>query len=203
MSGPLLHPLSCPKCGRDAEGSGASQIYLCPPCGTARHMARPGEPYPFRYLRAAQPGRPELYAPFWRLEGTASLRSEDPGKALAYRNMRPLGPLFFPAFWTLKAMHHENLTQRYALMESPPGPDPEASGPVLPGVVDPAHLPAMARLTWLAYLDRVSDVTGVDVVYLPRAISYAAVPFFRAGGGWQDGLLGLPFPGAYFAAAHP
>lgn len=203
MSRPLLLPLACPVCGHDAQGSGASKVFLCLACRRARHMGCPDRAYPFWFAKSRRTGSPQFYAPFWRVEGSASLVVPDPAKGKIYRNMRPLGPLFFPAFWTLRAMHHENLTQRYALMEDPPERDADAEGTVLPGVVDPDNLPAIARLTWLAYLDRVADVTGVEVSFTPASVAYVAVPFLRVGEGWEDGLLGLTFPGAYFSAAHP
>jgi hypothetical protein len=166
-------------------------------------MERPEQVYPLVYL-AARPGpTSRLYAPFWRLEGRARWRVDDSTKDRAYQNLRRLGPLYFPAFWTPRVGHDENLTFRYGLLDSRPPEDPDARGDVLPGVLDPETLPEMARLTWLAHLDRVADVTGVQLEFSPGSVVYAAVPFLRSGASWEDGVLGLRFPDAYFGTSAP
>jgi len=197
MSG-LLLPLVCPGCGRDAQGSGASKVYVCPSCRTARFMDRPERTYPVVYLAGKEAEARRLYAPFWRVTGTASWRIGDPGKARAYGNARPLGALHFPAFWTARSSHDENLTLRYALLDVPPSEDEAAAAPLLPGILDPEHLTEMARLTWLMYLDRVADVTGADLQFLSRDVAYVAVPFSARGQIWEDGVLGLRFPQSFF-----
>ncbi len=200
MSGELLRLLACPRCQGELDGEGSSRVYTCAACRTARFMPAPEKAFPLVYLEAAVPseGRRTLYAPFWRLEGRASWRCEEGSKAGAYRAMTPLGSLYFPAFWNPKAPYHENLTQAYALLPEPPREAEAGAGPILPGVVDPANLARMACLTWLGYLDRVQDVTGVELRFEASSVAYAAVPFFRGPKLWVDGVLGHTFPDAYF-----
>jgi hypothetical protein len=59
---------------------------------------------------------------------------------------------------------------------------------------DPSILPEMAALTWLAYLDRRADVTGVSAVFHPESLLYVGVPFFRTGASLVDGLCGVRLP---------
>jgi len=161
-------------------------------------MERPERLYPFVYLSARESGGQTLHAPFWRVTGAATWRTDDPEKARLYRTLKPLGPLYFPAFLTPRSVHDDNLTMRYALLDSPPPEEPDVAAPLLPGIVDPGPLPEMARLTWLAYLDRVADVTGVALEFAPSEVAYAAVPFVARPGAWEDGVLGLRFPDAFF-----
>ncbi len=199
MSGPLLVPLCCPKCGSDLDGGPHALIFLCLPCGLAIHASDPRRPYPLSFaaplLRQAAP---DLYAPFWKVDGTFSWTTSDKQKERVYANQRPLGALFVPAFWSPKAAYYDNLTLRYALQGGPQRLD-GAAGPVLDGARPPEVLGELARLTWLAYLDRAADVTGVDGRFQVDALAYAAIPFYRDGSRFLDGILGVPVPEAYFS----
>ena len=163
-------------------------------------MGREPAEYPLVYAaaRSAFPGR-KVYVPFWLLEGEASWVCEDSRKARAYASARRLGALAIPAFWSPLAVYHDNLTLRYAM-------DPESltfedrDDPVLDGVRSPEILPELARLTWLAYLDRIADVTGLELQFRASSLKYAAVPFFEDGEKMLDGILGVSFPSSMFAA---
>lgn len=161
-------------------------------------MDRPEPTYPFVYLATRGVGERPLYAPFWRVKGEVFWKTDQVEKARGYGRAKPLGALFFPAFWTPRTGHDENLTLRYGLLDAAPREAPEAEGPLLPGILDPGHLPEMARLTWMAYLDRLADVTGVEVTFRPDVVTYVAVPFLARGAFWEDGVLGLRFPSTYF-----
>lgn len=198
---PLLLPLTCRTCGRDLSGGGGALVYTCGECHEATHMADPDKSYRLLHVRPGPSftGQP-ICAPFWRLTGRVTLTVEDDPKRSAYQRLKPLGPLFFPAFWNPKAAYFDNLTVRFAL-------NPEKielenrSEPLLDGIRDPRVLPEMARLTWLAYLDRFSDVTGVELVFEPEDVAYCAVPFFQQGNFYFDGVLGVQLPPGFFAGS--
>ena len=191
----LLVPLACPRCGGELAGGGRALVFLCHPCRLAVSMHRSPRPFPLLYAKPSAgigSGEP-IYVPFWRLEGKASWRAPDEERGRVYDRLTPLGPLFFPAFWSPRAALYDNLTLRYALAPAniilAPG-----EAPVQEGVLDPADLPEMARLTWLAYLDRAGDVTGVEGFFEPTGLAYVAVPFIREGDHWVDGVLGINVP---------
>ncbi|MGC8722518.1 MAG: hypothetical protein ACP5VF_01415 [Acidobacteriota bacterium] len=196
MSGePLLIPLDCPRCGGELAGGERALVFLCHPCRLAVSMHRSPRPFPLLYAKpSAGAGSGEtIYVPFWRLEGKASWRAPNEERRRAYDRLTPLGPLFFPAFWSPRAALYDNLTLRYALAPASIALEP-GEAPVLEGVLDPADLPEMARLTWLAYLDRAGDVTGVECLFEPTGLAYVAVPFVRDGDHWVDGVLGINVP---------
>lgn len=197
----LLLSLRCPRCGNDMEGAGASRVYTCSPCGVARFMERPETLYPYVVLRPSREGVELLWAPFWRVEGDVQWQGASGEKTRFFANAKPLKALYFPAFSTLKLGQHENLTQRYALWEDPFVEEPRRELNLLPGLLDPLALPEMARLTWLAYLDRIADVTGLELLFSANRVSYAAVPFLRKGLGWEDGQIGIPYPDSYFTSS--
>jgi len=137
-----------------------------------------------------------VLAPFWRARGRASWRCLDQAKIRAYGNARPLGPLLFSAFWSPKAVYYDNLTIRYAL-EPFAADAANLTGTILDGTRDPGAVAELARLTWLAYLDRVADVTGVELAYSLEKLDYVAIPFFKEGEFVVEGVLGLKLPGAF------
>jgi hypothetical protein len=201
----LLVPLVCPRCNGDIEAPSPSRIGLCLNCKTARFMREPSREYRLVFIEAKkQEGTSNLiYAPFWRVEGSGAVRTDDEKKLRVYQNARPLGPLYIPAFWTPKAANYENITMRYALAPDAIAEDAGATGNVLAGVLNPMNLREIAVLCYLAYLDRLADVTGVEASFTVDEVAYAAVPFLKAGAGWKDGILGLQFPGPYFWGSGP
>jgi hypothetical protein len=195
--GQLLR-LNCPECGRPREGGPEALVYLCRNCRRATVMGPDPKDYPLLYAEAKAefPGR-RVYVPFWLLDGEASWESLDPRKARVFANARRLGALAFPAFWSPRAAYHDNLTLRYALEPEPFRFEP-CDAPVLDGVRAPEVLPELARLTWLGYLDRLADVTGLELRFRPSGLRYVAVPFFEADDKLLDGILGIVFPLAMF-----
>ena len=196
--GPLLVPLLCPRCGGGLDGGSGARVFLCQACAIATFEADPVQVFPLQYVAvAAGSGRPDLFAPFWRVQGDFAWRTEDRQKQRIYGNLRPLGPLFFPAFWSPKAAYHDDLTLRYAmrpeLLTLGPGQDP-----LLDGMRAPKALGELARLAWLAYLDRSADITGVEGTFVINELIYAAVPFFRKGDHFEDGVLGCSVPASFF-----
>ena len=201
----LLVPLVCPRCGGDIDAPSPSRIGLCLNCKSARFMREPSREYRLVFIEAKeQEGASTLiYAPFWRVKGTGVIKTDDAKKLRIYQNARPLGPLYIPAFWTPKAANYENITMRYALAPDSIAEDAGATGNLLAGVLNPINLNGMATLYYLAYLDRLADVTGAGASFLVDDVAYAAVPFLKAGAGWKDGVLGLQFPGSYFWGSGP
>jgi len=198
---PLLLPLTCKTCGQELSGGAEAFIYVCLGCGEATHMSVPDYAYRLLYVRPSPAFKgTAIFAPFWRIVGRATLTVEADKKRSAYQHVRPLGPLFFAAFWNPKAVYYDNLTLRFAQCPEKIEFD-KRSDPVLAGIRDPKVLPEMARLTWLAYLDRFSDVTGVDLQFQPERLDYCAVPFFKQGSFYSDGVLGIQLPPGFFAGS--
>ncbi len=198
---PLLSSLTCSNCGTDLDGGGSALVYVCRNCLRAKYMKRPEPVYAFRYVEPVLDLKgPVAYAPFWRCTGKLKLKADEPKKLRSYRTMKPLGALFFPAFWNIRLSYFDNLTLRYALLEAGTirfGDSLDA--PLLDGIRDPAVVSEMARLTWLAYLDRRSDVTGVDAGFDLQSLAYCAVPFYREGDSYVDGVCGVRLPGVFFS----
>lgn len=197
-AGGVLLRVSCPACGKPREGGPEALVYICRTCRKATVMGSAPADYPLVYAapRSEIQGR-RFYVPFWLVEGDAVWRCDDPVKDRAYARARRLGALAIPAFWSPLASYHDNLTLRYA-MEAEPLRFEERKDPVLDGVRSPEILPELARLTWLGYLDRFADVTGVEVEFRTGAVHYAALPFFDTGEKALDGILGIAFPSAMF-----
>jgi len=198
-SGPLLVPLSCPRCGGGLEGGPGARVFLCPSCAIATFEADPAQVYPLRYVAAAAGlGQADLFAPFWRVAGDFAWRTGDRQKERTYGNLAPLGPLLFPAFWSPKAAYYDDLTLRYArrpeLLTLGPGKDP-----ILDGMRAPRALGELARLAWLAYLDRSADITGTEGTFEVKELVYVAVPFFSRGDHYEDGILGCSVPRSFFS----
>ncbi len=198
MSAPLLRPLLCSRCGAPLEGGARARVFLCRPCGVASYGADPSQTVPLCYVAPSKEfGAPDLHAPFWRVEGDFRWRAADPAKARTYEKMAPLGPLFFPAFTSPKTAYCDDITLRYARR-------PEAltlvpgDAPLLDGGRDPRVLRELSRLAWLAYLDRLADVTDVEGEFEVRALSYVGVPFCRRDNHFVDAVLGIQVPEVYF-----
>lgn len=196
--GAVLLPLLCTGCGQELDGRPQSLVFVCRSCKLAVHMAEPGKTYRLVYVRPRLDLKGErIYAPFWRMEGKVRWMTDDARKERAYAALKPLGPLFFPAFWSPKVAYHDDLTLRYALDER--GLETEdRSDALLDGVRPASSLPELARYTWLSYLDRAADVTGVSVEFSPGALGYAAVPFFAQGDKLVEGVQATAFPAALF-----
>lgn len=191
---PLL-PLSCPRCGSDPLGGGASRVFLCPSCRLAVVPEEGSRTYPAFALRPRIPGVRRTYLPFWRVTGRLILREDDPSKLAAWRRLKPLGAFFFPAFLLLRMGYYDDLTLRYGLLEASDFEKDEGwPVPAADGVRLPRGLEEQARLAWLAYLDRAADVTGLEARFEAEKVDYALVPFFLEEEGWRDGLLGIRFP---------
>jgi hypothetical protein len=174
-------------------------VFVCRTCRTAVCMEGPPRPYPLVYAGSAAkvPGPPVL-APFWRIRGRAAWKTDAPAKLRTYTNLRPLGPLMFPAFWSPKAAYYDNLTIRYALA-STIEEGAAVEGTLLDGTRGTSALQELARLTWLGYMDRVADVTGVELDFHAEGVDYVCVPFGRDGDGLVEGVLGAKLPAAYLA----
>lgn len=207
-TGPLLVPLSCPRCGGDPLGGGAARVFLCPSCRLAVVPEEGNRTYPLLAYRPRISGTTTLLFPFWRVSGRLLLRGGDPKKMAAWQRLKALGAFFFPAFLTLRLGYYDDLTLRYGLMEEGRlEEDGGWRGPVADGVRLPRGLEEQARLASLAYLDRAADVTGVEARFGAERVAYVLVPFLLDGEGWVDGLLGIRFPrgllGALSAPAGP
>lgn len=200
MSGcPLLIPLSCPRCGGGLDGGACARVFLCRSCAIATFDADPAQVYPLRYVAApAGLGQADLFAPFWRVAGDFAWQTADRQKQRVYENLQPLGPLLFPAFWSPKAAYYDDLTLRYArrpeLLTLGPGQEP-----ILDGMRSPKALGELARLAWLAYLDRVADITGTEGRFEVKELIYVGVPFFSRGDHFEDGVLGCSVPRSFFS----
>ena len=180
------------------EGGDRARVFLCRPCEVASYGADPARIYPFRYVAPSpDAGAPDLYAPFWRVEGDFFWRTDDPSKARVFHHLSPLGPLFFLALTSAKTAYCDDITIRYArepgLLKLCPG-----TAPVLDGRRNPEVLGELSRLTWLAYLDRVADVTGLESRFEVKGLTYSAVPFCRTAGEFVDAVLGIRVPEVYF-----
>jgi hypothetical protein len=198
VTAPLLRPLVCPRCGAPLEGGPRARIFLCRPCQLATYGADPAQAVPLRYVGAVKEfGAPDLHAPFWRVEGEFRWQVEDASKARVYAKLVPLGPLFFPAFTSPKTAYCDDITLRYARRPELLVPRP-GDAPLLDGGRNPAVLGELSRLAWLAYLDRVADVTGVEGRFDVRALTYVGVPFCRRENHFVDAVLGIQVPEVYF-----
>lgn len=201
---PLLIPLTCPRCGSDLAGGAGARIFLCTKCLRAQFMERPEVSYPVVFIQPVlAQGESLLYVPFWRVSGKASLNCPDHKKAERYKSVKALGPLMVPAYWSPRADYYEDFALRYAREPDKLIPGPEAGGTILDGVRAPATLPEIARLTWLAYLDRFADVTGVRLTFKVESTAYACVPFFREGRGYVEGIFGTSIPGSFLVEESP
>ncbi len=195
-AGSLLVPLTCSTCGNVLAGGDAARIFLCRACRTAIFMEAQDRVYPAGWLspRIGLAGDP-VGAPFWMVTGSLRVTCPDARKEAAFSRIRRLGPLLFPAFWTLRLSYYDDLTQRFALADPALLSFGEPfGGALLDGVRDPALVPEMARLAWLAHLDRAADVTGVEARFDVERIAYAVVPFFQEGDQLRDGILGISVP---------
>lgn len=199
----LLSALTCGNCGADLEGGGGALVFVCRTCGTAVFMREPGKAYALKYLKPVIEGKGAvLYAPFWRCTGKLKLKAVDTRKLKPYAKVKPLGALYFPAFWNLRMSYFDNLTLRYSQLEAGAQVlEDRKDGALVDGIRDPGVIPDMARLTWLAYLDRYSDVTGVTAAFELRSLIYTAVPFYRKGESFVDGLCGVKLPAGFFTRA--
>jgi len=198
-AGALLAPLVCSRCGKDLDGGGGARIFLCRPCGLASYGADPAQVYPLRYVTATSgSGAPDLFAPFWRVAGEFSWRTEDRRKQRVYQGLQPLGPLLFPAFWNPRAAYYDDLTLLYARRPERIALRP-GNEPLLDGMRHPKALDELARLAWLAYFDRSADVTGVEARFELKDLVYVGVPFFKRDGRFEDGVLGCKVPPAFFS----
>jgi hypothetical protein len=102
----------------------------------------------------------------------------------------------------MRLAYFDNLTLRYAQMDAGTFVfDDAADSRLMDGIRDPLVIPEMARLTWLAYLDRYSDVTGVTADFEAQRPVYTAVPFFKDGDSFVDGLCGVRLPSGFFSEA--
>lgn len=191
----LLIPLTCPECGGDLDGGNSARIYLCRECSYALFMERPGEKYPVRYVQAhVKTASQRVYVPFWRVTGTFKASGANKKQSIGYGRIRSLGPLYFPAFWSPRLGYFDNLTLTYSKEEAKMAFEEGRDDAILDGIRDPAILAEMARLTWLGYLDRFSDVTGLEGRYEVKDILYAGVPFFPDGDHFLDGVSGVRIP---------
>jgi hypothetical protein len=198
MDQPLMIPLICKGCGDPLDGSGDALVFVCRACRTARHMADPENAYKLAYVKSrVEMAGERLYAPFWRMAGMVHWSTLEAAKQRVYSNAKPLGHLYFPAFWSPRVSYYDNLTQSLALSKEPILFE-DRSDIIVDGYRNPAALGEMARLTWLAYLDRIADVTGVDLTFTVEEIIYAALPFFKAGDRYVDGVQGVQLPAAFF-----
>jgi hypothetical protein len=132
------------------------------------------------------------------VEGEFSWQTDDRRKQRTYQNLHPLGPLFFPAFWSPRAAYYDDLT---LLLARRPEQIALVSGnrPLLDGMRHPGRLGELARLAWLAYLDRSADVTGVEGRFEVKDLVYVGFPFFKRDGRFEDGVLGCKVPATYFS----
>jgi hypothetical protein len=132
------------------------------------------------------------FLPFWKLDAAWVLRAGE-DQTRSYRHFPTGGSLLFPAFWRPRFSYHADLTWRF-LMLGAPVPCGPPKDPFLGGIRSPEVIPEMARLALLSYLDRISDVGGVELDLTVRALHYVGVPFWRDLEGWTDGVFGLRFP---------
>lgn len=194
----LLMPVSCPACSDRLRLEGEDRIALCLACRKAYYLDRNLRSYDLEYLVPRVPASPDrVYAPFWKVEGAYSFTGT-PRQQRRFAGVKPLGALYFPAFWMPRFRYFDDFTLRYALLEAPI-PVEAGQDPVPGGVRDPDILGEMARLTVLGHLDRIEDVGGVKLDYAVRRVSLAAVPFFRQGDSWVDGICGIKVPLHLFA----
>lgn len=188
-----LIPLVCATCGGDLLADPGDRVAVCPPCRTAYFPAEGMAAYPLRFIRPALRGtEPVRYLPFWKLEAEWVIRA-DAGRSRQYLRIPSEGPLYFPAFWHPRFGYSGDIT--WAYLTFPGVPDFEGEGDSLRGGVrSPQILPDMGRLFILSCMDRIADISGVEVDLRPRSLEYVGVPFIRNGDGWIDGLCGLRFP---------
>jgi len=183
----VLVPVLCPACGRELSVDRGDRIALCLTCRKATFLSRDLPTYDLSYVVPPSGSRKaDRYVPFWRVEGEATILADEK-KARLYAGIKRLGDLYYPAFWLPRIQHFQDFTMRYALLDGPLETEPRED-PVPGGIRSPEMLRAMARLTWLTHLDRVEDVSGVDVRYEVKRITLAAVPFFRESNAWLDGI---------------
>lgn len=200
---PLLLPLKCSNCGAELEGGAGASIYICRKCRYALYMKRPNEKYRLVYLKAKiKASGDKLYAPFWGVKGKFTISSLDKKQRLAYKNAAPLRDLFFPAFWSPRSSYFQNATWEYSTSGKKLEEEEEVgSEPIVSGIRDPRLLGEVGRLTWLAYLDRKSDITGVESSFVIESVVYVGLPFFRNSEGWIDGISGAGLPAGYLPAS--
>jgi len=205
MSGEKLFiSLVCPSCGGDLCGGDAARIHLCFECRKAYVMDEFPRNLPLMVLKPRVAHGEELfYMPFFKINGDFSFTTQDAQKTRTYRNMNPLGAIYYPAFPNIRSLYSEDLTIRYSLGIGEIDLESESrKAPMVDGARNPVHLETIGKLVWLGYMDKVADVTDVKAQYAVSSVSYCLVPFEKTADGPRELMLGLTLRGFVEIAAN-
>ena len=188
----LFAPLKCNRCGNELKGGKNSEVYLCLNCRVAFIMTSYPSSLPLIIIKENFSATGTLfYAPFYKMVGEFSIKTDDKKKMDAYSRLKTLGPLYYGAFYNLKGLYSDDLTIKYALAEDKIGESDEIKNyKLIDAFITPVHLEKIGRLIYLSYLDKAADITGVDVQYKLNSIFYALIPFERNDNHLKELILG-------------
>ncbi len=193
----LFISLVCPDCGGELRGGAPARVFLCLGCAKAFIMDRFPESMRLFILKPKiAPQARIFHVPFFKIDGKFSFSAPDQHKVRAWSNMNPLRVIYYPAFPNLRNLYSEDLTFRYALSLDGVETDDIREGlSFVDGTRSPENFATIAKLVWLAHLDRVADVTGAEAEFEVSGVDYCLVPFERTEDGLQELMLGLTLKG--------
>jgi hypothetical protein len=195
--GKLFISLICPLCGGELCGGDSARVYLCFPCKKAFVMDNFPESLPLLIYKpkVASDSEP-FYVPFYKINGQFKFVTQDEKKTRAYINMNPLGILYYPAFPNLRSLYAEDLTIRYAHgLQDVELEEKKNKVRMVDGTRNPVKLETIGKLVWLAYIDKVADVTGVEAEFSLSEVSYCLIPFEKSADGLKELMLGIVLKG--------
>ncbi len=198
MSGERLFiSLVCPECSAELKGGAPARVFLCMACAKAFVMDRFPESMRLIVLKPKiAPQAKIFHVPFFKIDGRFRFSAPDEHKVRAWSNMNPLRVIYYPAFPNLRNLYSEDLTFRYAMgLDGVETDDERKDISFVDGTRAPGNFDTIARLVWLAHLDRVADVTGAEAEFTVSGVDYCLVPFERAEDGLKELMLGLTLKG--------
>lgn len=193
----LFVPLVCSKCRKELIGGDNSTVFFCLTCKSGFIMENYPESLPLKIYKNNFEWQGEfIYFPFYKIEGDCSIHCEDLHKLNAYSNLKSLGTLFYPAFLNLRSLYSDDLTLKFALQSNS---FIEDKSPKKAKVVDvfvaPNNLEKIAKLFYLSYLDKVADVTNVEVEFSLKSVEFALLPFEKKGSDFRELIGGAELKG--------
>ena len=173
--------LRCPECGVELAGLDADQAWACPSCGNAWEVE--GDrlaPRPYRVWALGAEGV-VAHLPFWRIECTADVVSDDPAARAAAEAAAAAGRVWVRAFGLRAAFAvgdpGEMLTFAAHAERIEGGPLPVCVG----ARIGSREAVRIAELLILARADREVDVSPVTLRLDVREIALVAIPYVDAG----------------------
>lgn len=192
MKESLFAPLECKNCGKELNGGNNSKIFFCFSCKIAYLMDNYPETVRVKvYKKKFKLNGELIYFPFYRIEGTLSVNSDDSKKMNAYSKLKPLNAIFYPAFINLRSLYSEDLTLKYSLESQQfEEEDSLVEAKIVDVIVNPENLEKVAILYYLSYLDRAADVTGVEANFSLKEYCIALIPFENRENEYRELIFG-------------